>query len=274
MVLSPWGLSLSLYPAARVTLSRTEVAAIDEWEAQAATAAAAGANVVENLHNDSHLVGDPPRPGSVALGDLLRGIASGSPSAPDSCFESAAERHLNQGRHLSDPPDTVYRFRPADSFGRVVAMSSGDPLDITRFRMDPQRYVEDLVDYWEIYGRPRVAATELGGRPAVFVTFPTGGRLVSDAFHRAREIVDALGFPPQADQPVVRLTYSADDVRPLRYPTVADGGWNEHFAAAPAGAPHGWTRPTSRTGIGWPEAVHANRLADVVRGRPTIYAGP
>lgn len=107
----------------------------------------------------------------------------------------------------------------------------------------------------------------------VFVTFKTpDGNLVTDVLGSAREIMEALGVIPQADQDVIGLQHPPSPDAPLKYPTVADGGWSEYFAVSKPADSHGWTRPISDPRARrWPEAVHPNCRADLVSVRPSRH---
>jgi hypothetical protein len=230
-----------------------------------------GPNVVTNLRNESHLVGDPPRTGSSALQAFLREIVTRlQTDGVKRAFENAAGAHLVEGRRLASTPVALHRFRPLDRFAESVAQGNGETREANR---DPDEYVTNLLRNWDTIGREKVSRAMLGVRLPVFVTFEKpDGTLVTDVFRFGPEIIKALGVRLQAEQDVIGLRYPPPADSPLKYPTTADGGWSRYFAASQPDDEHGWTRPVSNSETeGWPEAVHQNRTADLVTERPSRY---
>jgi hypothetical protein len=260
---------VSLYPEARVNLSDDQQQMLDQWENSATALPPEGPNVVTNIQNESHLVGDPPQAGSSAFQAFLREIVNGiRMGGARRAFEEAAGLHLLQGESLRSTPPALHRFRPLDRFAETVAGANGE---ISEARRNPDEYVTNLLENWDTIGREKVSRTMLAVRPPVFVTFPKpDGSVVSDVSRSGPQIMDALGVRMQAAQDVVGLRYLPPDER-LKYPTVADGGWNQDFAVSDPTDDYGWTRQISTAGRGWPEAVHKNRRADLVTEKPLRY---
>ncbi len=263
---------MSLYPDARSSLPQAERETLDLWEVAAEAVPSEGPNVVANIRNESHLVGNPPKPDSFALKAFLARIGDlvGTAGAREA-FKGAAKDHILQGRPLASNPPMLHRFRTIDAFGRSVAQANGETLQ----GKNPEEYVTNLLENWETLGREKVSRAMLGAGPLVFVTFQSSDRrLVTDLFRFGPGIMSALGVRLQEDQDVIDLKYPLAPDAPLKYPTSADGGWNQDFAVCGPADPHGWTRPVSDpTSEGWPEAVHKNRRADLAADRPSRYPG-
>jgi len=266
---------VSLYPDARSSLSKADQGRLDLWERSAEAMPPDGPNVVNNLRNESHLVGNLQEEEPSALRTFLLGIVTRfANSDAQQAFTGAAGNFMLQGRLLAVSPDGVYRFLTLDRFGEIVARANG-PGDISIWKRDRDAYVTDLIENWETIGREKVSRAMLGARACVFVTFERpDGKVVTDVFEFGPEIMQALGVVPQAAQDVISLRYPRPTDEPLKYPTTADGGWYQYFAAPRPTDAHGWTRAISSPETqGWPEAVHQNRKADLVTERPLRYSG-
>jgi hypothetical protein len=264
-------LPMSLFPDARANLSEGDRGTLHQWETAASKIQPAGPNVVANVKSESHLVGNPPDEGSSALQALLLGIVTRlATDGAKRAFEHAATDFVLEGRLLAAKPKTLYRFLPIDRFGESVARANDETPIWDR---DRDSYITDLLENWQTLGREKLSRTMLAGARRVFVTFETpNGKVVSEVLGSAREIMDALGVGIQAEKDVIGLRYPPPADAPLKYPTVADGGWSEYFGVCKPTDAHGWTRPISSPGAkGWPEAVHHNRRADLVADRPSRH---
>lgn len=262
---------MSLYPEARANLSEADQRTLDLWEARAKAIGPEGSNVVTNIRNEARMVGNPPQAGSLALQVfLLQVLFLFVTHGAKQAFVEAAAAHLLEGSLLDSNPTIVHRFRPLDRFGESVAQANGE---VAEWKRNPDEYVTNLLENWNTIGRQKVARTMLGARPPVFVTFrKPDGSLVTSRFHFGPDIMDALGVRLQTNQDVIHLQYPPPPDAPLKYPTAADGGWNQDFVVSTPTDPHGWTRPISNPATkGWPEAVHRNRRADLVVERPSRY---
>lgn len=262
---------MSLYPEARTNLSDAHRKTLDLWEAETWSIEPEGPNVLTNIRNESHLVGNSAQAGSLALQGFLRGIATRfRRGKAKQAFEGTVIDYLLKGRHVVSNPSTLYRFWPVDRFGKMVAQANGE---LSLWQWNRDEYVTNLIDNWNTLGRQKLSRAMLGKYPSVFVTFEkSDGGLVTNAFHFGPEIMDALGVRLESNQDVIGLRYSPPDDFPIKYPTVADGGWCQDFAAPRPTDEHGWTRPISNPlSQGWPEAVHENRRADLVAEMPSRY---
>ena len=255
-----------LLPAALARRAKVREA-YPSWEAAARVSGPAGVNVTDNLRNESHHVGNPERLGAMAFAEFLQALLT-SGGSPEDAFTGARQNHLLQGRVTRASASLVRRYFSLDTFEQLVNgvdgtdLETGEPGALTRF----------IVETWELGGRERAARGMLAPGPVVWVTFEGRDGWVRDRFSRGAEILDALGVEPlggpETTPRLVELTY--ESAMDLQYPTTADGGWNPYFAAAPAGEPHGWTRPISVAGPGWPEAAHPNGSMGLVSERPDI----
>ena len=262
---------MSLYPEARANFSDADQKTLDLWEAKATAIGPEGSNVVTNIRNEAHMVGNPPQAGSLTLQVFLLRIvflfvAHGAKQA----FQEAAADHLLEGGPLASTPTTVHRFRPLDRFGESVAWANEDD---SEWRRNPDEYVTNLLENWDGLGREKMGRAMLGAYPAVFVTFEKpDGSLVTNRFEFGPDIMDALGVRLKTNQDVIHLQYSPPPDATLKYPTTADGGWNRDLVVSTPTDPHGWTRPISNPATtGWPEAVHQNHKAAVVVDRPSRH---
>ncbi len=246
---------------------------LDRWEAEASEILPEGPNVVTNTRKESHLVGNSPETGSLALQAFLQEIVTRFREAgAKKAFQEAALSHLLEGRLLASNPTTLRRFRPMDRFGESVARANGE---IPEWKRNSDDYITSLLENWDTLGREKVSRAMLGTYPTVFVTFEKrDGSVVSDLLRFGTEIMDALGVRLQEDQDVIGVRYAPPPDAPLKYPTVADGGWSQDFAVSKRTDSHGWTKPISSPKTeGWPEAVHQNRRADLIADRPSRYPG-
>lgn len=143
-----------LFPEARANLSEADQKILDRWEAGALAIPPAGPNVVANVNGESHLVGNPPEEQPSALQAFLLGVvARFATLGAEAAFRLAAADCILQGRLLGAHPDAVYRFLPMDTLGRRVAQANGETSVWDR---DRDRYVTDLLENWQTFGRERL----------------------------------------------------------------------------------------------------------------------
>jgi hypothetical protein len=239
-----------------------------------------GAQILENLRAEAHMVGDEAFGDPGELSAFLRCCAGcfadeADPSAPSFAYESACEKFTDRGLRIPREhlPDTLLRYSTSRALlGRLIEQLLGDQVlaDFQQDLLPPEKACALLAADWD---SALLKDVMLGVKPKVFATFEHGQPAPrDDATALSRAL--ALLFWERArtkEEILFELSYPTDSVADPRFPTVAEAGWSSLFQPAAEqipdpGSPHtccGWTRPLGLQ-FAQLEIVHDNAPVTIV----------
>ncbi len=283
----------NLYQSALAFLSVAERASLSGFEAWLETytadlskSSADGGRILENIRNESHLVGDDGSGHGQSMAAFLKKCASshvaGSVDDSHMAYEVSCATH--QGRGMNIPrehlPDrllryTTSRFLAALLVERILGVIARD--EFQKGRLSLEDAFAQMVDDWDS-GLPR-DDDRLASGAVAFATFEQAGEAPrNDATVMSKAL--ALPFWQRArtgEEILVELSYPTAAVNNIRFPTVADVGWIHLFRPAQEREPQmsdpktcwGWTEPLDGQPA-QPEIVHGNSSLKVLDGPPRL----
>ena len=136
---------------------------------------------------------------------------------------------------------------------------------------EPRKAFDQVMEHLELEGDLwsdcKLAAE---GRPA-WATFDDPDQPLSPAVRaNAPLMLQQLAMLRDSRSVLVEIIYDASDAENIRFPTVADAGWERRFRSAPPGADWGLTAPEGLPPQ--PEVVHDNADLTIRRDRPRFLA--
>jgi hypothetical protein len=170
-------------------------------------------NIVNNLSAEEHF-------DKTALENFLNELGAElikSPNIDKSIFERLVRKYILKGDKItiSIPSSKNYRLISLNGLSRIMGISSDDKDDIVDFITIAFENSDDE----PIYGN-------IGQKEPVWSTFswPDNERPYNGL--TPRQILDKSGINWINEDEAMELVFERKIVEPIKYPTVADGGWN------------------------------------------------